>query len=215
MCGLTGFVSHDIGDPASMAKLAERMAVQIRHRGPDDSGVWCDFREGIALAHRRLSIVDLSAAGHQPMASASERFVMVFNGEIYNHLELRSRLQATKGSIAWRGHSDTETLLACIESWGLVQTLRLSVGMFAIALWDRKKRVPVSRSRPDGRKASLLRRAKESFSVWLRAQGLERAPCFRGRDRPRCSSIIPSLHLHSRPLFDFQGHKKASARNVS
>ena len=110
----------------------------MQHRGPDDAGAWADAQAGIALGHRRLSIVDLSAAGHQPMHSASGRFVMAFNGEIYNHLELRAELEGM--GIAWRGHSDTETLLAGFEAWGVEATLKKTVGMFAIALWDVQSR---------------------------------------------------------------------------
>lgn len=116
------------------------MAERIAHRGPDDSGVWTDEAAGLALAHRRLSILDLSPAGHQPMPSRSGRWVIAYNGEVYNHLQLRRELDASGQAPAWRGHSDTETLLACIEAWGVEDTLRRSVGMFAIALWDRERR---------------------------------------------------------------------------
>jgi asparagine synthase (glutamine-hydrolysing) len=115
------------------------MALAILHRGPDDAGVWSDASAGIALGFRRLSILDLSSAGHQPMQSASGRFVMTFNGEIYNHTDLRDLLSAEelgKPLQPWRGHSDSETLLACVEAWGLEETLLKTVGMFAIALWD-------------------------------------------------------------------------------
>jgi asparagine synthase (glutamine-hydrolysing) len=117
------------------------MAAAIAHRGPDDSGVWCDPEAGLALAHRRLAILDLSSAGHQPMASASGRYVIAFNGEIYNHLALRRDLEAA-GVLhrPWCGHSDTETLLAAIEAWGLEVTQQRCTGMFAIALWDRRER---------------------------------------------------------------------------
>lgn len=138
MCGITGFFGQSISH--QMSELATEMADRIAHRGPDDSGVWCDQEVGIALAHRRLSIVDLSPAGHQPMHSASGRYVLVYNGEIYNHLEIREQLTAENHAPAWRGHSDTETLLAAIEAWGLTATLKASVGMFAIALWDRQER---------------------------------------------------------------------------
>ena len=111
------------------------MAAVLQHRGPDDSGVWLDTPSGVVLAHRRLSVQDVSIAGHQPMCSDSGRFVLVFNGEIYNHKSLRTQL--TDGH-QWRGQSDTETLLACIEAWGVTRALRLSVGMFALALWDRQ-----------------------------------------------------------------------------
>lgn len=118
---------------------AVAMALRIAHRGPDDSGVWVDAEAGIALAFRRLAILDLSPAGHQPMASASGRYVIVFNGEIYNHLHLREELEGDD-CVAWRGHSDTETLLAAFEAWGVETTLKKAVGMFAIALWDRAER---------------------------------------------------------------------------
>ncbi len=115
------------------------------HRGPDAAGVWADAAAGIALAHRRLSILDLSPAGSQPMASASGRFVIVFNGEIYNHLDLRRML----GELAWSGHSDTETLLACIEAWGIAPTLSRLTGMFAFAVWDSARReLTLARDRP-------------------------------------------------------------------
>lgn len=123
-----------------MESQAAAMAQAILHRGPDDSGTWLDASHGIALAHRRLSILDLSPAGHQPMHSGSGRFVLVFNGEIYNHLELRKQLELQDVAVAWRGHSDTETLLACVDAWGLERTLSASVGMFALALWDRRER---------------------------------------------------------------------------
>jgi len=112
------------------------MADTLVHRGPDDSGVWTDESAGIALGHRRLAILDLSAAGHQPMVSASGRHVIVFNGEIYNHLDLRKKLE----SVAWRGHSDTETLLEAVDAWGVRRALDESIGMFAFAVWDRKER---------------------------------------------------------------------------
>jgi len=135
MCGLAGFIG-----PAApyevLARQGERMAGAIRHRGPDDGGVWVDASAGMCLAHRRLAIVDLSPAGHQPMRSNSGRFMLAFNGEVYNHLELREELDSESPAIAWRGHSDTETLLAAFEHWGLLGTLERSVGMFAIALWD-------------------------------------------------------------------------------
>ena len=113
------------------------MALAIRYRGPDDAGAWVDAEAGIALGHRRLSIIDLSPAGHQPMLSSCGRFVLAFNGEIYNHLVLRSELEKSGVSPVWRGHSDTETLLAGFAAWGVEATLQRSVGMFSIALWDK------------------------------------------------------------------------------
>ena len=152
MCGLTGFWQVSDFSAENAQAVALKMADHIAHRGPDDAGVWVDEAAGIALAHRRLSIVDLSPAGHQPMLSASGRYVMVFNGEIYNHLEMRAELDGldchdpaglamTGGRYGWRGHSDTETLLAGFEAWGIEATLKKTVGMFAIALWNSEEKV--------------------------------------------------------------------------
>jgi len=138
MCGLAGFLG---GRPAGQAgaQAIQRMTSVLRHRGPDSQGCWTEDDLGLALGHRRLAIVDLSPAGDQPMRSACGRYVVVFNGEIYNHLALRSRLQASaQAASAWRGHSDTETLLAAFSAWGIEPTLRAAVGMFAFALWDRQ-----------------------------------------------------------------------------
>lgn len=142
MCGITGFLQGRTASPTIVEDreaIAEQMAQRIRHRGPDDGGIWSDRNANIFLAHRRLSIVDLSPAGHQPMASASGRFVIVFNGEIYNHNELRKTLTMQNAAPDWRGHSDTEVILAAFEHWGIHTSLTHFVGMFAIALWDRQE----------------------------------------------------------------------------
>jgi asparagine synthase (glutamine-hydrolysing) len=138
VCGIAGIWGDGLNQPLEL--LIDRMSAQIAHRGPDDSGRWVDPHRQVALGHRRLAIQDLSAAGHQPMTSASGRFVLVLNGEIYNHLELRRDYEQECGPVSWRGHSDTETLLALFEQLGLEATLRRCVGMFAIALWDRERR---------------------------------------------------------------------------
>jgi asparagine synthase (glutamine-hydrolysing) len=138
MCGIAGILA----DGSLAPGITERILAPIAHRGPDDHGVWTDEEAGIGLGHRRLSIIDLSPAGHEPMFSASGRFVITFNGEIYNHDELRKALEE-QGAIpagGWRGHSDVEVFLEGISAWGLVETLRRSVGMFAFGLWDRKQR---------------------------------------------------------------------------
>ncbi len=136
MCGLAGFV--DVTSEASaFAPTLGAMLRSISHRGPDDEGVWMD--PGVAIGHRRLSILDLSPTGHQPMESPSKRYVLAFNGEIYNHAALRKELTAI-GTV-FRGHSDTEVLLALIDRFGLHIALNHCVGMFAIVLWDRQERV--------------------------------------------------------------------------
>jgi asparagine synthase (glutamine-hydrolysing) len=125
---------------AAAEQLVGTLAARLIHRGPDDKGVWVDGDAGIALGHRRLAILDLSPAGHQPMISASGRYVIAFNGEIYNHLELRKELDLFGSVPVWRGHSDTETMLAAFERWGIAPALGKMVGMFAFALWDRQRR---------------------------------------------------------------------------
>jgi asparagine synthase (glutamine-hydrolysing) len=134
MCGLVGVVSAKLPPLDSL----HGMTYSLFHRGPDDGDVWVDPLGRIALGHRRLSINDLSTAGHQPMHSAGGRYALVFNGEIYNHQAIRSDLHLAGFPVSWRGHSDTETLLAALECWGLVSTLNKCIGMFAFALWDKQ-----------------------------------------------------------------------------
>lgn len=136
MCGITGFISTK---REGLKTQCKRMVSSINHRGPDDHGVWADQHEGIVLGHARLSIIDLSPEGHQPMRSSSGRYVIAFNGEIYNFQLLRKEL--IKVGVNFRGHSDTEVLLAAIEYWGFQGALEKCVGMFAIALWDKKDKV--------------------------------------------------------------------------
>lgn len=140
MCGLTGYLTRPGDSEELMQARVTAMAEAIAYRGPDSRGVWVDPAAAIALGHLRLAIVDLTEAGAQPMISASGRFVMVYNGEIYNHADMRGALESAGQAPNWRGHSDTETLLAGIETWGLKDTLSRTVGMFAIALWDRETR---------------------------------------------------------------------------
>ena len=138
MCGIAGILSPD----AVSRELLLRMTMRIAHRGPDDEGLWIDEAAGIGFGHRRIAIVDPSPAGHQPMASANGRFVITYNGEIYNHREIRSELEAQGKAPegGWRGGSDTETLIEAIAAWGLRPAIEKCVGMFAFGLWDRKER---------------------------------------------------------------------------
>ncbi len=134
MCGISGFLSAS-GLNGDVDFILNKMSSAITSRGPDSSGKWYDDGKFIGLSHRRLAIVDLSDAGHQPMHTDCGRFNIVFNGEIYNHLELRTELNKIT-PIAWKGHSDTETLIQSIKLFGINETLKKLVGMFAIALWD-------------------------------------------------------------------------------
>lgn len=141
MCGITGFLPiGGAGAPDTALSILTAMTEAIRRRGPDDSGHWIDPDTGFAAGHRRLSIIDLSAAGHQPMPSADGRFVLTYNGEIYNHEEIRQELESVGAAPLWKGHSDTEVLLAAIVKWGLKSALLRTRGMFALALWDRQRR---------------------------------------------------------------------------
>jgi asparagine synthase (glutamine-hydrolysing) len=139
MCGIAGFLDPMASTPADeLQAIGEAMADRIAFRGPDDAGTWVDAASGIALAHRRLSILDLSPEGHQPMTSADGRYVLSYNGEIYNYRDLRADLEPL--GHRFRGHSDTEVLLAAFTEWGILETLRRSNGMFAAAVWDRAER---------------------------------------------------------------------------
>ncbi len=139
MCGFAGFIGPP-GQHAALERSASNMIGAIAHRGPDSSGLWSDESAGVSIGHCRLAIVDLSPAGQQPMLSASGRFVIAFNGEIYNHAELRAELKRLNRAPAWRGTSDTEVLLAAIEALGVSAALKRATGMFAFALWDRETR---------------------------------------------------------------------------
>ncbi|MDZ4307432.1 asparagine synthase (glutamine-hydrolyzing) [Allopontixanthobacter sp.] len=139
MCGIAGIMSLGAASAEWPRQLAA-MTDAIRLRGPDGEGAWINADEGIALGHRRLSIIDTSNAGHQPMTAQSGRYVITYNGEIYNFGELREALDAEHGHIHWRGHSDTEVLIEAISHWGVAHTLERATGMFGFALWDRKDR---------------------------------------------------------------------------
>jgi asparagine synthase (glutamine-hydrolysing) len=138
MCGLAGLFSSEALSEAELRAAAARMAGAIVHRGPDDAGTWCTATHGVAFGFRRLSIIDLSPLGHQPMASRSGRFTLMFNGEIYNFPDLRRELEGH--GARFRGHSDTEIVLAAFEAWGIHKALERLIGMFAIAVWDSAER---------------------------------------------------------------------------
>lgn len=187
MCGIAGFLgSVATGGVVDAKQVAHLMANTLRHRGPDAEGVWCDG-SSVALAHRRLSILDLSPAGDQPMVSDGGRYVIVFNGEIYNHLDLRKQMRKE----AWRGHSDTETLLAACQAWGIEETLKRTVGMFALALWDRHNRsLTLARDR-FGEKPLFYGWQGESFLFGSELKSLVAHPAWRGEvDRDALALFI-------------------------
>jgi asparagine synthase (glutamine-hydrolysing) len=197
MCGLTGFLGGPLSrDRDDSEALLSRMSDAILHRGPDGGGVWSDPGCAIGLAHRRLAIVDLSAAGAQPMSSPSGRFVIAFNGEIYNHLRIREDIERERSMTApWRGTSDTETFLSGVEAWGLTGMLERSIGMFALAIWDRKERVlHLARDRI-GEKPLYYGRLKggpdSSFVFGSEISALRRHPAFQADvDRNALASYL-------------------------
>lgn len=138
MCGIAGFINWHGQTAEELQRVAVSMGDSLRHRGPDDGGVWCDATAGLALAHRRLSILDLSPGGRQPMQSACGRYCLSYNGEIYNFQSIRNELEST--GLRFRTTCDTEVLVEAIATWGLPDTLKRLIGMFAFALWDTRKR---------------------------------------------------------------------------
>lgn len=139
MCGLTGFFEYSNARTFEITPVLVAMGARISSRGPDSAGVWHDPLTGIGLSHRRLAVMDLSPAGEQPMHSDNGRFVIAFNGEIYNHFNIRTELEHAHLAPVWRGHSDTETLLAAIQAWGAEAALKKMIGMLAFALWDKQE----------------------------------------------------------------------------
>lgn len=197
MCGITGVLGKDV-DPRAIA----RMSATIAHRGPDDDGLWVDHDEGVALAHRRLSIVDLTASGHQPMHSSDGRYVIVYNGELYNHQELRAELEAS-GSVpehGWKGSSDTETLLQSVATWGLDATLPKIVGMFAFALWDRRERkLSLVRDR-FGEKPLYYGWAGKDFVFGSELKAIRAHPSFQGEVDRRALRLFAARNYVPAPL---------------
>ncbi|MCU1485137.1 MAG: asparagine synthase, partial [Actinomycetia bacterium] len=182
MCGIVGFVDASGATQADLEHRVRALAGHLRHRGPDDEGVWVDAARGAALGFRRLAIMDLSPAGHQPMASASGRHVLVFNGEVYNAPALRARLAA--GGATFRGHSDTEVLLAAIEAWGVAATLPQVNGMFAFAVWDRDERTLTLARDRFGEKPLYVGWQGRTFFFASELTALEHDPGFHGRVSP-------------------------------
>jgi len=176
MCGIAGFIDRTAREPQLILKS---MTEAIKHRGPDDEGQWFDKETGIALGHRRLAILDLSQAGTQPMESVNRRFVIVFNGEVYNHNELRNALDA-RTTHSWRGHSDTEVMLAAFEEWGIEQAVRKFVGMFVFAVWDRREQTLTLVRDRVGEKPLYYGTFGNTFLFGSELNALRKHPAFRG-----------------------------------
>lgn len=207
MCGIVGV----LGGPRVDIAILKRMTRSIGYRGPDDEGFWIDDEAGIGLGHRRLSIVDLSPAGHQPMHSPSGRFVITFNGEIYNHADLRRELAEGGHHVSWRGHSDTETLLAGFDFWGVKATLERASGMFAFGVWDKKLRALVLARDRLGEKPLYYGRqagAKSPFLFASELKALREHPHFNPEiDREALSLFVRYLDIPA-PLSIYRGISK-------
>jgi asparagine synthase (glutamine-hydrolysing) len=181
------------------------MCAAITHRGPDDGGVWTDSESGASLGFRRLAIIDVSPAGHQPMESASGRYVVVFNGEIYNFATLRAEFG---DSIAWRGHSDTEVLLAAVERWGIKAAIERCLGMFAIALWDRQeKTLHLVRDRL-GEKPMYYGTFGDTLLFGSELKALRAHPAWRGTIDRHALSLYLRHNYVPAPHSIYQGVKK-------
>ncbi len=190
MCGIAGVLDGQAATGRdALAAVAERMGASLRHRGPDDGAIWVDEAAGIALAHRRLSIIDLSAAGRQPMVSRAGRYVLVWNGELYNFRDLRGRLESNGAQ--FRGHSDTEVMLAAIEAWGLERALVRANGMFAFAVWDREdRRLRLARDRV-GEKPLYYASTGSTFLFGSELRALREHPsCPSGVDRDALTALL-------------------------
>jgi asparagine synthase (glutamine-hydrolysing) len=194
MCGFAGV----LGGAQVSEELLRDMAFVIHHRGPDDQGVWFDSEAGIGLSHARLSILDLSPAGHQPMVSASGRYVIAFNGEIYNHVSLRDHLEKINQAPEWHGHSDTETIVAGFDAWGIENTIIKTIGMFAFAAWDRQTQTLVLGRDRLGEKPLFYGWLGDSFLFGSELKALRVHPCFNTEvDRDALASFMRFSYIPS------------------
>ncbi len=208
MCGVTGFFRRAGWLAPGAREHLAKMTASLAHRGPDATGQWSDADAGIALGHRRLSILELSAAGSQPMTSHSGRYVLATNGEIYNHLEIREALARDGGEPDWRGHSDTESLLAAFDRWGADAALRRTVGMFALALWDRQEQcLTLARDRL-GEKPMYYGEQEDVLLFGSELKALRSHPAFRAEvDRDQLENYLHRGYVPA-PGSIFRGIRK-------
>ena len=209
MCGIAGLIGGHRGRP----DLIKQMVDTVAHRGPDDCGTWVDPNAGIGLGHRRLSIVDLSPLGHQPMVSSNGRWVLTYNGEIYNHRSLRSELEAAglAPDGGWRGHSDTETFVEAIAAWGLDHTLSRTTGMFAFGLWDRAERKLYLVRDRFGEKPLYYGWVGGDFAFASELKALTAASALRQCHQQRSDRGFHRAVLRARAAFDLPPNLQAAA----
>ena len=207
MCGIAGFAAAPgRWTEDALRDHAERAGARLQHRGPDDAGTWIDAERGLALIFRRLAIIELSQEGHQPMVSADGRYVIVYNGEIYNYQDLRRPL--LDAGVSFRGHSDTEVLLAAFSRWGVEDTLTRCNGMFAIALWDRQRKVlHLARDRL-GQKPLYYGWLGETFAFASELKALRAHPDFDGALDPGALTLYLRYGHVPGPFVIYQGVRK-------
>jgi asparagine synthase (glutamine-hydrolysing) len=213
VCGLAGVLDPTAtSDSDALHEVVAAMSETLRHRGPDDAGVWTDAEAGIGLGLRRLAVVDLSAEGHQPMASVSGRYIVAFNGEIYNHRQLRNELEGV--GHRFRGHSDTEVLLAAVVQWGLRRAIERFNGMFAFALWDREaRRLHLARDRL-GEKPLYFGRLGGAFVFASELKALRAHPAFSAEiDRDALALLLRHKYVPS-PRSIYRGISKLPSATV-
>src|SRR5258708_4100547 len=205
MWGLTGFVSPGSDD---LLPTVRRMCNAIVHRGPDDSGEWIDGQAGVAIGFRRLAIIDVSPAGHQPMVSASGRYIATLNGEIYNFEELRRELRSAGAAPSFRGHSDTEVMLAAFEAWGVEAAVKRFNGMFPIPLWDPERRCLQLAPNRMGVKPLYHGLAGQTFLYGSELKALRQHPDFQGTiDRGALALYLRFTYVPA-PFSIYEGIRK-------
>ena len=210
MCGIAGYVGGAwLTSTGGFEQHLTAMANALTPRGPDSAGYWSDPEHAVALGHRRLAIIETNETGHQPMMSASGRYVISFNGEIYNHLDLRERLSIrSSNQVNWKGGSDTETLITSIETWGLTETLEKSIGMFAFALWDREEQVLYLVRDRIGEKPLYYGYQQDVFLFSSELKALKRHPAFEGEiDRNAIALQLRHSYIPT-PFSIYKGIKK-------
>lgn len=219
MCGLVGYLGGAVsGDQLTNQAMLKRLAYPMVHRGPDDEGYWFDGTQQVGFGHRRLSVVDLSPAGHQPMQSVSGRYVTAFNGEIYNHLALRGNLESSGIAPIWRGHSDTETLLAGFDAWGIQGVVERAIGMFAFAVWDRQtSTLTLARDRVGEKPLYYGWQGRGSEAVFLfgsELKALREHPAFEGKVNRDALCLQLRHNYIPAPYSIYQGISKLTPGNL-
>jgi asparagine synthase (glutamine-hydrolysing) len=214
MCGITGLWAVNGKSAGDLTSLAAAMADTMHHRGPDDGGVAIDDAAGVAVGFRRLAIIDLSPAGHQPMTSASGRFTIVFNGEVYNFESIRKELIDAGAAPSWRGHSDTEVLLAAFEAWGVTAAVQRFIGMFAIALWDsRARKLHLIRDRM-GVKPLYYAFTREAFVFGSELKAILASQCVDERVNRDAVSLYTRYSYVPAPYTIYEGVFKLTAGTI-